>query len=238
MEKRQTRLMFFPYFSLQLILVLSSDWNAVDGTLYCYERASVSEPWERVFPDIDITLGRCGMAWGHNEEKNPPQKQEGDGRSPAGVFALGPVFGQAENQEYAKNMPFLVITEDLECIDDPGSTYYNQFVHTHSIEHKDWKSSENMQQVGPLYALGLVVQHNMSPAIAGLGSAIFMHIWKKKGEGSAGCTVMSEEHMKKIASWLNAKKHPHLVQLPIAEYEKKQSLWDLPQQSFLGNDLL
>ncbi len=215
--------------ALQMLLVLSSNWHAIDGTLYCYERLSTSHPWHLVNLPIEVNLGRTGMAWGISEEKTFPNKREGDGKSPAGFFGLGPLFGDADHQKHAINMPFLLITEDLECIDDPSSAYYNQFIHTDAFPHKDWVSSEKMAQIGPLYALGIVVQHNRNPTLSNLGSAIFLHIWRQKGEGSAGCTIMEKDQMIQISSWLNEKKHPCLVQLPMAEYQKKQSIWDLPQ---------
>lgn len=214
--------------ALQLLLVLSSNWEAIDGTLYRYERTSTSHPWELITSPIEINLGRTGMAWGLQNETQGPKKKEGDGKSPAGFFTLGPIFGHTNNQIYAKRMPFLLITEDLECVDDPTSLYYNQFVYTSSLSHKDWKSSEKMLEIGPLYALGIVVQHNMSPTLPGKGSAVFMHIWKNRGEGSAGCTVMESKHMEEIVAWLDEKKNPCLVQLPVEEYKKKQSLWNLP----------
>lgn len=220
---------------LQLLIVLSADWDAIDGALYRYERASSSHPWEQVGSPIEINLGRTGMTWAIGDNR---QKQEGDGKSPAGLFALGPVFGDEENQMYAKHMPFLLITDDLECVDDPSSSYYNQFVNANSLPHKDWQSSEKMQEIGSLYALGIVVQHNMHPTLPNLGSAIFMHIWGKQGEGSAGCTVMEKEHIQQIVSWLDAKKRPNLVQLPVKEYREKQALWDLPEcPSFTGTQI-
>lgn len=215
--------------ALQMLLVLSANWHAIDGTLYCYERQSTSHPWNLVRPPIEVNLGRAGMAWGISEDDTLCYKREGDGKSPAGCFGLGPIFGDADHQKHAINMPFLLITEDLECIDDPSSSYYNRFIQTDSFPKKDWKSSEKMAQIGPIYALGIVVQHNMHPTLPHLGSAIFLHIWQRKGEGSAGCTIMDKQHLIQICSWLDEKKHPCLVQLPYAEYQRKQKIWHLPE---------
>jgi D-alanyl-D-alanine dipeptidase len=61
-----------------------------------------------------------------------------------------------------------------------------------------------------------------------MGSAIFMHIWRGKGMGTAGCTIMEENDLIDIISWLDSRQHPYLVQLPLEEYHKKQPLWHLP----------
>ncbi|MBF8262931.1 MAG: hypothetical protein HW387_596 [Parachlamydiales bacterium] len=51
-----------------------------------------------------------------------------------------------------------------------------------------------------------------------MGSAIFMHIWRDPGFPTAGCTAMQEKDIGDIVSWLDEKKHPVLVQLPMEEY--------------------
>ena len=218
---------------LQLIVVVSADWNAVDGTLYCYQRSNAAHSWELFELPIPVALGKHGMAWGRGlydlTDQPGLHKEEGDGRSPAGLFSLGTVFGDASHQIHAKNMPFLFVTDDLECIDDPHSKYYNQFVTASSIVSPDWNSSEKMMEIGSLYALGLVVEHNLNPIKSGMGSAIFMHIWRGKGIGTHGCTVMQEKDLNRIVSWLRKEQHPCLVQLPIEIYKNRQSQWNMPE---------
>jgi D-alanyl-D-alanine dipeptidase len=218
---------------LQLLVVIAHDWSSVEGTLYRYQRSSSTLQWELSGPPIEVTLGKQGMAWGKGlcdfSDQNRLGKKEGDGKSPAGIFYLGPVFGNASHQPYAKNMPFLLITDDLEYVDDSHSLYYNQFVTAHSTKNRDWKSSEKMKEIGSLYALGFVVQHNLNPIEAGMGSAIFMHIWRSRGMGTAGCTAMAENDLNEIVLWLNAEQHPCLVQLPLEEYLNKKSQWGLPE---------
>ena len=46
---------------------------------------------------IPAVVGRNGLAWGRGVRTDlpagEPQKREGDGRAPAGIFKLGPAFG-------------------------------------------------------------------------------------------------------------------------------------------------
>lgn len=217
---------------LQLLVVVSSDWNAVEGMLYRFQR-HLSGEWELVAPSYSVVLGKQGMGWGRGafdlSHEHGVHKKEGDEKSPAGLFHLGPTFGDELHRPYAKNMPFLLITDGLECVDDPNSMYYNQFVNTHSLRNRDWKSSEKMKEIGHLYQIGIVVQHNLNPVESGMGSAIFMHVWSKEGVGTAGCTAMDVDHLREIAIWLDIHQKPCLVQLPINEYINKRSQWGLPK---------
>lgn len=214
---------------LQLLVVVSPDWNAIEGTLYRYQRAHSALQWELAGAPIPVTLGKHGMAWGRGLHDLGDHKREGDGRSPAGLFSVGTAFGDVLHQSFARNIPFLLVTDDLECVDDPRSLYYNQFVTADSVERRDWTTSEKMKEIGSLYALGLVIEHNLNPIEAGMGSAIFMHIWESPGTGTAGCTTMAENDLNEVVAWLDAEQHPCLVQLPFEEYRNKKSQWGLPE---------
>ena len=155
-------------------------------------------------------------------------KKEGDGKSPAGLFSIGPVFGDEAHRSYAKKMPFVLVADDLECVDDPSSQYYNRFVNADSIPNPDWKSSEKMKEIGSLYALGIVVQHNLHPIQPEMGSAIFIHKFGKD-VGTAGCTAMQEEDLNEVVLWLDAQKYPCLIQLPLEEYRSSRAQMELPE---------
>lgn len=74
----------------QMVVVTSSDWNDVHGTLRRFERGDNGGGWRQVGAAQPVMLGRSGIGWGiglHPAQNNGPQKREGDGRNPAGVFA-------------------------------------------------------------------------------------------------------------------------------------------------------
>ncbi len=56
-------------FVLQLLVVVSSDWDAVEGTLYRYQRTVDALQWNVSGPPIAITLGQHGMAWARGWEQ-------------------------------------------------------------------------------------------------------------------------------------------------------------------------
>ena len=158
-----------------------------------------------------------------------PVKHEGDGKSPAGVFALSSAFGLEEKVAGMK-LPYQHLTAAIECVDDVKSEHYNTILDRDHAGKVDWDSSEKMRGVGECYRLGVVVEHNTDPREAGGGSCVFLHIWKTPTTPTSGCTAMERKQMEKLAPWLDPAKHPALAQLPEAEYKQLQKDWQLPMK--------
>ncbi len=218
--------------SRQLLLCLAVDWQATQGRLQRFERMP-DGGWLAVGSVVSVTLGRAGLAWGRGLHPAQPgrTKREGDGRAPAGAFAITAVFGDGAADSpaaLAGKMPYLCATRDLKCVDDPASAYYNRIVDRSAVAAADWASSEDMLRADARYAVGAVVAHNAAPPVAGCGSCIFLHVWQAPGMPTAGCTAMALADMSEIAGWLDGAAAPVLVQLPQAEYEWLRAAWGLP----------
>jgi L,D-peptidoglycan transpeptidase YkuD (ErfK/YbiS/YcfS/YnhG family) len=218
--------------SRQLILVITSGWNAVDGEMRLYERDSINDQWKAVGEKISIVVGRNGMAWGKGLHGaaigEGPVKREGDGRSPAGVFSLSSAFGYAPREQVGEvKLPYIQAVSTLECVDDPQSAHYNRIIDRGAVENPDWKSSERMRRDDDQYRWGVVVDHNADGA-PGRGSCVFLHIWEAPRKGTAGCTAMDLSSMEDLLRRLDAKKRLVLVQLPQAEFERLRTVWGLP----------
>ncbi|MEK7253604.1 MAG: L,D-transpeptidase family protein [Bacteroidota bacterium] len=200
----------------QLIVVTSKNEAATTAQLHSFQRKM--NGWQPVFPAFDVTLGRTGLAWGRglHEEMQGKQKQEGDGKSPAGIFTFGKAFGYAPPGEMSIKLPYVQADEHLECVDDAQSVYYNLLV-DNRLFTKDWGSSEFMRLKDDQYKWGIFVEHN-TPAARGAGSCIFFHIWKKTGAATSGCTAMSEENLLKLLGWLDPAALPLLVQATEKDY--------------------
>jgi L,D-peptidoglycan transpeptidase YkuD (ErfK/YbiS/YcfS/YnhG family) len=157
-------------------------------------------------------------------------KQEGDGKSPAGVFPISAVFGfTPEDSVEGLKMPYLHVNDVLECVDDSQSRFYNQLVYRDAVDTVDWLSSEMMRGVGAPYYLGAVVDHNTNPVLPAAGSCIFLHIWDGEDQPTIGCTAMTPMQMQALAQWLDADKNPLLVQLTGSLYLELQVEWALPK---------
>lgn len=217
----------------QLVLVVTPSYEATQGRLFKFERRKNSTAWKKVGEPIPIVLGRAGLGWGeglHSSIPNDrPVKREGDGRSPAGAFALSTAFGFASTKEMGElHLPYLQITEGFECVDDGASQHYNTLVDRNKLGASDWQSSEKMFLIKHDYRLGVFVEHNTKPSRPGYGSCIFLHIWSKPTEPTIGCTAMDDAEMEAIIKWLRAEAAPVLVQLPREEYAGVRAEWHLP----------
>lgn len=214
----------------QLILVVTPDWNTVQGELRRFERASGAQAWQPVGAPGTIVVGKNGTAWDPlvTPAVPGPSKREGDGRSPAGVFSLGTAFGYAPAQDASwLRVPYLPVVEGIECVDDPASSAYNQIVDRRTIQRPDWTSSEKMREVGEAYRWGVVVNYN-TPAVAPRGSCIFLHIGGDGGQGTAGCTAMAPDVLRQVMAWIDPARSPVVVQLPRAAYDALRQTWALP----------
>lgn len=212
----------------QAILVIGRGWNDVHATLQRFERKDGK--WQAVGTAIPCVLGYKGMAWGlglnPTKTGHHPQKREGDGRSPAGIFRISGAFGFAPpEQARAIHLPYTQLTAPLECVDDPKSTHYNRTVDASSTA-RDWKSSEHMRRIKE-YKWGAFVEQNPR-ATPGAGSCIFLHIWDGPDHGTAGCTAFNEEALKTTLAWLRPEAHPVLIQMPREQYDSLRELWGLP----------
>lgn len=194
----------------QLIVVTTQNWSTSDGILQRYEKTD--KAWQKVGKEIQIKLGRNGLGWGIGLHSIPINakyiKKEGDGKAPAGIFTLKQAFGY---DAFDVKYPYTVYKETDHCVDDVHSKLYNKIVDSNKVA-TDYKSKEHMKFPKDFYKYGIVVNHNHineEGAVKGAGSCIFIHI---KSIPTAGCTVMSEDEMKEIISWLDAKSEPLLVQ--------------------------
>ena len=221
----------------QLVLVTTADWDATTGTLRRFERDG--DDWREVGEAAPISVGRTGTAWGiglNAARSDGPVKREGDGKAPAGVFAIGTAFGYATDATTGldyKGMGF----NDW-CIDVPESPMYNRIVDRSVAKAPGLdKSTEPMRldihgkHGDQRYARGFVIQHNADGRVANGGSCIFAHLWGQPGQATAGCTAMAADNMTPLLAWLDARKHPVFVLLPAAQYATLQHDWNLPERS-------
>jgi L,D-peptidoglycan transpeptidase YkuD (ErfK/YbiS/YcfS/YnhG family) len=215
-----------------MVLVVIPDWNADHGILRAYQRKQGG--WQPAFDAQPVTIGRAGAAWGlglNGPQSQGPQKQEGDGRSAAGVYRIGETFGYAASA--ATHMPYRALQASDYCMDVSGSPYYNRIVDARQVgEQAVAGSSEPMRRDlhlngDALYTVGFVIEHN-AQGQAGAGSCIFAHVWRSPVDATAGCTAMPEAVMRQLLAWLKPEEQPVFVLLPQNEYARLRATWQLP----------
>ena len=222
----------------QLVLVTTGGWDENQGILRRFERPDDSTQWREVaaFP---VSIGRNGSAWGTGlhaagDQDEGPRKREGDGRSPAGVFALGTAFGYADT--VASGLPYQAMTRDDWCMDVPASPLYNRIVDSRDVGAAAVQGSTEPMRLDlhnngdDRYKLGFVIEHNAGN-VPGMGSCIFAHLWGNPDKTTAGCTAMPETGMRALLGWLQPAARPVFVQLTDADYDRLQAGWRLPSRA-------
>lgn len=237
--------------STQLLVVTTPAWTAQTGVLQRYERSGPNMAWREVGHAVGVVVGKNGLGWEQERPKqntedaalqdtnvfptpdpgiartaNDPVKKEGDMRSPAGVFNVGPAFGSAAEPPPGWRMPYWSLNSTTECVNDPQSKFYNHVLSRMAVP-PDWKSAEQMLGVGA-FQWGLIIQQNTAPIRPGDGACIFLDVWSGPGKPTTGCTATAKEQIKILLAWLDPNRQPLLVQLPAAEYEALEKAWGLP----------
>lgn len=119
-------------------------------------------------------------------------KREGDGASPAGVWHLTALRCRPDRVRLPGAAPILPRDGWSE---DPADPAYNT-----AIRHPHAFPAERMRRADPLYDLCAVTDHN-TPAVPGMGSAIFVHLWRRPRHPTAGCIAFRRDHL----AWILAR---------------------------------
>ena len=129
---------------------------------------------------IPCSLGRGGIS---------AHKREGDGATPMGAHRiLGVLF---RPDRLARPSPWAqpILPGDLWC-DASDHPDYNQHVRAPFAA-----SHEAMRRPDPLYDIVLITDWNYPRAQPGMGSAIFLHQWRRPGFPTAGCIAMARRDL-------------------------------------------
>ena len=78
--------------------------------------------------------------------------------------------------------------------DDPDDPAYNTHVRAPYAP-----SHEDLRRADPMYDVILTTDWNWPEAKPGRGSAIFLHVWRRRGAPTAGCIATRRDHMIAIA---------------------------------------
>jgi D-alanyl-D-alanine dipeptidase len=215
----------------QLVVGVTPDWDSTTVTLARFARAG--QGWTMIGAPWAAVIGRSGAAWGrglHGEGAPAgaagPVKREGDGRAPAGAFAIADSYGYATAALSGSRTAYHPLDAGWRCVDDPASTHYNRVFDAAGLAI-DWTSAEDMRRADALYTWVIEIAHNRAAA-AGGGSCIFFHVWSGAGSSTAGCTAMPQDQIEGLLGWLDPAQRPAYVLLPRAEYTARMAAWGLP----------
>jgi L,D-peptidoglycan transpeptidase YkuD (ErfK/YbiS/YcfS/YnhG family) len=125
-------------------------------------------------------------------------KREGDGASPAGTWRLVRLYWRADRGAAPRSrLPLQPLGPQLGWSEDPRDPAYNR-----AIRHPHRFPAERMARADRLYDLCAVTDHNSDPVVPGMGSAIFVHLWRGPRWPTAGCIAFRRPDLEWIlARW-------------------------------------
>lgn len=121
-------------------------------------------------------------------------KREGDGATPAGAWPLRRVIWREDRgSRPATVLPVCAMEPDDGWCDDPTDASYNRPV---KLPHP--ARAERLWREDPVYDLIVVLGYNDDPAVAGDGSAIFLHIARPDFTPTQGCVALAREDLESL----------------------------------------
>jgi L,D-peptidoglycan transpeptidase YkuD (ErfK/YbiS/YcfS/YnhG family) len=137
--------------------------------------------------DYRCAVGRSGVGL---------EKTEGDGVTPVGLWPLRRVLYRRDRVSgLVTDFPLEALTPEQGWCDEPGHTDYNRQVR---LPHAG--SCENLWREDQLYDVIVVLGHNDKPVIAGLGSAIFLHVAHDDYAPTEGCVALARDDLISVLS--------------------------------------
>lgn len=135
-------------------------------------------------------IGRSGVT---------ADKREGDGATPLGAWPLRRLHLRADRIELPPvRLQTRIIRSDDGWCDDPADAAYNRL-----IKRPYPASHESMWREDGLYDLVGELGYNDAPPVAGLGSAIFLHVAQPGYGPTEGCVALARNDLLEVLPLLN-----------------------------------
>jgi len=186
----------------QVIVVDAPNAASTTATLFTFENDGSG--WYQVFAPMPAVDGENGWIPG-------PERHEGDGTTPEGMYAIGSTM-YGTDPDPGTLFPY----HQLVCGDwwdeDPASPEYNTFQHVACGSQPSFGGdSEALWTEGNAYPSMAVIDFN-TPATGPIGSGIFLHA--DIGAPTQGCVSLPYGDLIQVLTWLNPARHPVVVMGP------------------------
>jgi len=122
------------------------------------------------------------------------KKIEGDNITPKGIYKIIKIYYRDDRiKKISSKFKLIKITKNMGWCDDPKSKKYNQLIKLpNRYSHEKFFKNDNS------YDLIVILNYNINPIIKNKGSAIFIHIAKKKYKSTAGCIALKKNDLLKL----------------------------------------
>ena len=130
-------------------------------------------------------LGKAGIG---------KKKKEGDNITPEGIYKVIKIFYRKDRiKRLVSEIELIKIKKNMGWCNDPKSKKYNQLIYLPTKY-----SHEKLFRRDHVYDLILVLNYNTKPIVKNKGSAIFIHIAKRKYKETAGCIALKKTNLIKL----------------------------------------
>ena len=141
---------------------------------------------------LKCSIGKSGIT---------SHKKEGDLATPKGTFELDKLYYTKDRVKLPKcKINKKVIKKNMGWCDDYRSKKYNKEI---TIPYK--YKAEKLYRKNNIYDIFINIKNNYSTVVKGKGSAIFLHLSKKKYQATNGCIGIKKKDFLKILPLINKK---------------------------------
>ena len=138
------------------------------------------------------SLGKSGIG---------EKKIEGDNITPKGPYQIKRVYYRKDRVKKIKaKIKLFEIKKNFGWCDQPNSKFYNRLI---DIPNK--LSHEKLYRKDNVYDVIIVLNYNMNPTIQYKGSAIFIHVAKRKFPPTKGCVAISKKNLLSLIEAISKK---------------------------------
>lgn len=135
---------------------------------------------------------RCALGRSGIKKKN----KEGDNITPKGTYKILNIYYRKDRiRQIKSSIKKIKINKKMGWCDDTRSKYYNK-----QIKLPSKLGHEKLYRKDNIYDIVCVINYNINPTLKGKGSAIFLHIAKKKYQNTRGCIALRKNNLIKLIS--------------------------------------
>jgi L,D-peptidoglycan transpeptidase YkuD (ErfK/YbiS/YcfS/YnhG family) len=122
--------------------------------------------------------------------------REGDNITPKGTYKILTIYYRQDRIKKIKcPIKKKIITKKIGWCDDLKSKYYNkQILLPSKLGHEILYRKDN------IYDILCVINYNANPILKGKGSAIFLHVARRKYQKTKGCIALRKNHLIQLLS--------------------------------------
>jgi hypothetical protein len=127
--------------------------------------------------------------------------REGDNITPKGTYKILNIYYRKDKiLQIKSSIRKIKINKKMGWCNDPRSKHYNK-----QIKLPSQLSHEILYRKDNVYDIVCVINYNINPTLKNKGSAIFLHVARKKYQKTKGCIALKKNHLVKLLSLIKKK---------------------------------